>query len=77
MVHRPGNKPLHFKPSKSGLYYYDATPMGLNYTNSSVNHAYSFVTTVAQSLAVFTPHQRRKIADTKRMHELIGRPSHA
>eukprot|EP00980_Cylindrotheca_fusiformis_P014521 scaffold3896_cov104-Cylindrotheca_fusiformis.AAC.1 len=76
LVHRPDAEPLHFKPSKAGLYYYDATPVGLNYTNSSVN-AYSFVTTVAQNLAVFTPRQRRKIADAKRMYELIGRPSHA
>eukprot|EP00980_Cylindrotheca_fusiformis_P025883 scaffold14797_cov113-Cylindrotheca_fusiformis.AAC.1 len=76
LVHRPDAEPLHFKPSKAGLYYYDATPVGLNYTNSSVN-AYSFVTTVAQSLAVFTPRQRRKIADAKRMYELIGRPLHA
>eukprot|EP00980_Cylindrotheca_fusiformis_P005404 scaffold1155_cov95-Cylindrotheca_fusiformis.AAC.2 len=76
MVHRPDDEPLHFKPSKAGLYYYDATPVGLNYTNSSIN-AYSFVTTVAQNLAAFTPRQRRKIADAKRMYELIGRPSHA
>eukprot|EP00980_Cylindrotheca_fusiformis_P005400 scaffold1154_cov200-Cylindrotheca_fusiformis.AAC.5 len=77
MVHRPDDEPLHFKPSKAGLYYYDATPVGLNYTNSSINAYSSFVTTVAQNLAALTPQQRRKIADAKRMYELIGRPSHA
>eukprot|EP00980_Cylindrotheca_fusiformis_P029222 scaffold22758_cov206-Cylindrotheca_fusiformis.AAC.1 len=60
------------RTSKAGLYYYDATPVGLNYTNSSVN-AYSFVTTVAQSLAVLTPRQHRKIVPRECMNSLADR----
>eukprot|EP00980_Cylindrotheca_fusiformis_P009291 scaffold2039_cov113-Cylindrotheca_fusiformis.AAC.1 len=72
MVHRPGLAPLHFLPSRRGLYYYDATPMALNTTNHSVNaYSYNFVTTVARNLEMFTRMQRQKIADAKRLYELL------
>eukprot|EP00980_Cylindrotheca_fusiformis_P025251 scaffold13345_cov76-Cylindrotheca_fusiformis.AAC.1 len=52
--------------------------MALNTTNHSVNaYSYNFVTTMAQNLEMFTRRQQQKIADAKRLYELLGRPSHA
>ena len=73
---RPDGEVLEFFESSKGLFHYDATPEGCNLNSSAVTD-YSFITTVAQNLRLYTVRQRRGIADAKRLYELIGRPSHA
>lgn len=78
VIVRPGMEPLHFMPSRRGLYYYDATPAELNATSSSFNqYSYNLVTTVSQNLDMFTRRQRSKIVKAKKVFELLGRPAHS
>ena len=79
-MHKPDGKIRHFNRSDKGLYYYDTKRSGSHTSESEQDtHAddeYVFVTTVADKKSNYAMSDYRMAEMARKIHNIIGRPSH-